>query len=134
MPTGAMNVALCFSAASIKMVKTSSAVKNISMKSPCVTVVPPPKAVRTFKGPGNNADTTAAAEIEPSNWDIIRSPPRTHGTAPTRHMPNVTAGLKRPVADTEISIHHHCTIASMKEARQRSPLSYRHLSERKPMH
>ena len=34
MPTGAMNVALVFSAASINTVKTSSAVKNISMKSP----------------------------------------------------------------------------------------------------
>lgn len=66
MPTGAMNVPLCFSAASMKMVKTSRAVRNISMKSPWTTLVPPPRPVRTVKGPGRRADKIAAAVIPPS--------------------------------------------------------------------
>lgn len=66
MPTGARNVLFCFSAASIKTVKTSRAVKNISMNTPCAIDVPPPSCVRTLSGPGNNAETTAAAVIPPS--------------------------------------------------------------------
>jgi hypothetical protein len=50
MPIGAMNVARCFSAASIKMVKTSSIVKNISMKSPRATFVSDANEVVTDKG------------------------------------------------------------------------------------
>jgi hypothetical protein len=47
MPIGAMKVARCFSAASMKMVKTSSAVKNISMKSPRATFVSADNVVAT---------------------------------------------------------------------------------------
>ena len=82
MPTGAINVALCFSAASMKMVKTSSAVRNISMKRPRVTEVPILSAVRTSSGPGNSTLTTAAAEMAPSICDTVRSTPRIYGSAP----------------------------------------------------
>jgi hypothetical protein len=47
MPIGAMKVARCFSAASMKMVKTSSAVKNISMKRPRATFVSADNVVAT---------------------------------------------------------------------------------------
>ena len=52
MPTGAMKVARCFSLASMKMVNTSCAVKNISMNKPCTTVVGPPRVVATLKPVG----------------------------------------------------------------------------------
>jgi hypothetical protein len=63
MPIGAIKVALCFSAASKRIanmslvksayipwyqVVTDNAVRNISMKRPWATVVPPPKVVRTL--------------------------------------------------------------------------------------
>jgi hypothetical protein len=47
MPIGAMKVARCFSAASMKIVKTSSAVKNISMKRPRATFVSADNVVAT---------------------------------------------------------------------------------------
>jgi len=65
-PMGARKVPLCFSAASMKMVKTSSAVKNISMNKPRAMEVPPPRVVETFRGPGNKADVTPAAAMDPS--------------------------------------------------------------------
>jgi len=90
MPTGARKVPLCFSAASMKMQKTSSAVKNISMNSPCTMLEPPPRVVDTFSGPGKSAETTAAEAIEPKICDINTRPPRVQLTAPIRHMPRVT--------------------------------------------
>jgi hypothetical protein len=90
MPIGAINVPLCFSAANMKMVKTSSAVRNISMKRPCVTEVPPPRFVRTVKGPGNKAEQIAAAVIPPSTCATNKKRPRKYGSAPTRHIPSVT--------------------------------------------
>jgi len=89
-PIGAMNVPLCFSAASIKIVNTSCAVRNISMKRPWTTEVPPPSVVRTVKGPGNKPAQTPAAVIPPASWASVRSIPRRYGKAPTRHMPSVT--------------------------------------------
>lgn len=65
MPTGAMNVPLCFSAASMKIVKTSSAVRNISMNRPWAMEVPPLRLVRTVNGPGKSAEHMAAAVIPP---------------------------------------------------------------------
>jgi hypothetical protein len=85
-----MKVPLCFSAANIKMVKTSCAVKNISMKSPWTIVVFPPRVVRTFRSPGNMHWTKPAAAIPPRIWVINNKRPRTQGNAPIRHMPNVT--------------------------------------------
>jgi hypothetical protein len=92
----AQKLPLCFSAANMKMVKISSAVSIISMNSPCTTVVPPPKLVCTANGPGNIQLTRAAAVNPPKICTIKSRKPRSHGSAPIRHMPNVTAGLKRP--------------------------------------
>jgi len=64
-PIGARKVPLCFSAASMKMVKTSSEVRNISMNKPRAMDVPPPRVVETLRGPGNKADTTAAEHMDP---------------------------------------------------------------------
>lgn len=47
MPMGARNVALCFSAASMKITKTSSAVRNISRNRPWAVLVLPPRVVET---------------------------------------------------------------------------------------
>jgi hypothetical protein len=47
MPIGAMKVARCFSAASMKMVKTSNAVKNISMNKPRAAFVSADNVVAT---------------------------------------------------------------------------------------
>ena len=66
MPTGAIKVPLCFSAASMNIVKTSSVVKNISMKRACTIEQPPPSDVCTLRGPGKRQDTTAAAAIPAS--------------------------------------------------------------------
>ena len=75
-PTGAMNVPLCFSAANMKIVKTSSAVKNISMKRPCEIDVPPARLVLTVRGPGKSAETVAAAVMPPKIWEMARNSPR----------------------------------------------------------
>ena len=96
MPTGATKVALLFSAASMKIVNTSIVVKNISMKTPCAMDVPAPKDVRTLSWPGYKTSTIPAAAMPPMIWEMKIRPPRTHGIAPTRHMPKVTAGLKSP--------------------------------------
>lgn len=90
MPMGAMNVPLCFSAANMKIVKTSWAVRNISMKRPCVIDVPPDRLVRTVSGPGKRAEQIAAAVIPPRICETARRSPRKYGRAPTRHMPSVT--------------------------------------------
>lgn len=52
---------LLFSAANIKTVKTSSAVKNISMKTPWAMDVPLVKVVVNAGFPGNMHRTRAAA-------------------------------------------------------------------------
>lgn len=75
-PTGAMNVPLCFSAANIKIVKTSCAVRNISMKRPWTTDVPPPRLVLIVDGPGNSAEQIAAAVIPPNTCEMTRKTPR----------------------------------------------------------
>ena len=83
-PIGARNVALCFSAASMKIVKISSAVRSISMNSPRVIDVPSLRVVRTASGPGNKADTMPAAEIAPSTWENTRRPALSQLMAPTK--------------------------------------------------
>lgn len=96
MPTGAMKVALCFSFASINIVKTSSAVRIASMNIPCTILVPPASVVLTFNGVGKRTKTIADAAMEPRICAQKRQTARTTGMAPTRTMPRVTAGLKRP--------------------------------------
>ena len=83
-PIGARYVALCFSAASMKMVKTNSAVKNISRKTPCAIVVPPPREVDTLSGPGRIAETTPAAAMPASIWAMKQRMARRGLTAPMR--------------------------------------------------
>ena len=90
MPTGAMNVPLCFSAASMKIVNTSCAVRNISMNSPCALLVPPLRDVVTARGPGNKALTIPADAIAPSICAMKTRAPRIKGTAPMRQRPRVT--------------------------------------------
>ena len=63
---GAINVALLFSAANINTVKTSSAVKNISMKTPWAMDVPLVRVVVKAGSPGNMHRTRAAACTFPS--------------------------------------------------------------------
>lgn len=90
MPTGARKVALCFSAASMKMVNINMAVRNISIKTPRVTDVYGFKVVRTASGPGNTACTAAAAAIPATIWVMIRSRAFSHGTPPTSARAIVT--------------------------------------------
>ena len=83
------------------------------MKMPCCMDVPDERVVRTFNSPGNSPMTTAAAAMAPAICVKIIKKPLIHGTAPIRHIPNVTymyqlrktvfawtcsntAGLKRP--------------------------------------
>lgn len=65
-PTGAMKVALCFSFANIKIVKTSSAVRKASMKRPLGILRPLLSVVRTFAGAGNNPMINPDAAIAPN--------------------------------------------------------------------
>lgn len=89
-PIGAKKVALCFSAASIKIVKTRRDVRNISRKTPCAIEVLAPRVVETLKGPGRMADTTAAALIPASICAIKHRIARVAVRAPTRYRPRVT--------------------------------------------
>jgi len=50
----------------MKIVNTSIDVKNISINNPRTTLVLLDNEVVTLSGPGNKADTTAAAAIAPS--------------------------------------------------------------------
>lgn len=63
MPIGAMKVDRCFSLASIRIVNTSSAVSNASMKRPLGMEVPLLRVVCTLKGAGNTAITSPEAAI-----------------------------------------------------------------------
>lgn len=95
-PIGAMNVPLCFSDASIMIVKTSWPVKNISMNNPWATDVSALNLVPTLSSPGNMQDTSPAAAM-PATICVMKSKaPRIQSRAPIRQRPRVTAGLKRP--------------------------------------
>jgi hypothetical protein len=90
MPMGARKVPLCFSAASMRMVKTSMAVRNISMNSPLTIEVPPPRVVDTFMAEGKRHETIPAAAMAPRIWPMKTSRPRTHLHAPIRQRARVT--------------------------------------------
>ena len=87
---GAMNVALHFSAASIRMVRSSSTVSAASMNKPRAIEVPSLKLVSTSRGVGNMQDTRAAATMPPNIWAGKSSKPRTHGSVPLIIIPNTT--------------------------------------------
>lgn len=90
MPTGARYVPLCFSAASMMMTKTSSAVRNISMKSPWAVDAPPPSVVLTVRGPGKSAETIPAAAMPARSWETTTTALRMAGRPPTRARARVT--------------------------------------------
>ena len=90
MQTGAMNVALCFSAASMKMVRMSRKVRNISMNRPRTTEVPGLNVVRTESGPGNKHDTIAAATMPARTWARMRSKALSQPMAPASARAIVT--------------------------------------------
>lgn len=91
MPIGAMNVSLLFSAASISTTKTSSAVMNISMKTPCATLVIGDRDVFVaLISPGTMAFAIAAAHMAARSCAGKRQRPRMGGSAPARTRPNVT--------------------------------------------
>jgi hypothetical protein len=81
---GARKVALCFSAASMKMVMMSIEVRNISMKTPWAMDTSSPKVVETFNSPGNMAETTPAAQIPASICEIKHRTARVVVRAPIK--------------------------------------------------
>ena len=89
-PTGAMKFPWCFSAASMNIVKTSWAVRIISIITPWALVVPPPSVVETASLPWNKACTIYAATMPATIWMTKRRTPRTIEMAPMRTMPTVT--------------------------------------------
>lgn len=93
MPTGAMCVDRCFSAASMMITNTSSAVRNISMKRPCAALVPGLSDVPTFSGPGKRPDTAPAAASPPRSCAAATSTARRSGMPPTRYSARETLGV-----------------------------------------
>lgn len=89
-PTGAMKVALCFSFASMRIVKTSSAVKNASMKRPFGILRPSDSVVRTFAGAGKSPIIKPEAAMLPAIWAKKRNKARTNVIAPVNSKANVT--------------------------------------------
>jgi hypothetical protein len=71
-------------------VKVNCIVANISMKQPCVTEVLPPRRVLTAIGPGNVAETAAAAAIPPAICPAKTKRHLVAGIALTRNNVNVT--------------------------------------------
>lgn len=90
MTRGATKVALCFSAASMKMVESSMKVRNISMNKPLTTEVSLLSAVLTVRGPGKSPETTAAAMMAPSSWATMSRTTLIKPTVPTRAKASVT--------------------------------------------
>lgn len=75
-PNGAMKVALCFSTASISIVSTNWAVRNISMNSPCAIDVPLIRRVPTAREVGKMAEATPAAAMPPTSCAMMTSTAR----------------------------------------------------------
>jgi hypothetical protein len=92
-----MKVPLCFSAASMKTEKMNAADSSASMKKPRTTDVLPPSNVSARSSPGKTQLTSPAAVIPASIWLTAMNAPLRQGRLPTRHIPNVMAGLNRPL-------------------------------------
>lgn len=108
MPIGARKVSLDFSTASIRITKTSCAVRNISMKRPWATDVADDRMVVTFTiGPGNMASTSPAATMEASSWAGIRNAVRSHDSWPLRLNPNETCQSYHSRQPGPGSLPHH---------------------------
>ena len=117
-PIGAMNVARCFSAASMRMVNTRSVVRNISMKSPWARFVPSANVVATVnfcenkrsqlvysvllsengrkRISGNNTFTIPALVMAPTICAMVTTAARVYVRQPTSVKARVTAGLNSP--------------------------------------
>jgi hypothetical protein len=74
----------------MKMQKMSSKVRNISMNKPRTTEVFSDKVVRTDRGPGNNAATTAAAQMPAMTWVMMSRRALSQLTAPISARATVT--------------------------------------------
>jgi hypothetical protein len=92
----AENVPLCFSFASMNIVKTSSAVKIASINTPCAKLVPSPNVVLTLKLVGKSTLTKKLANILPLICADSNKNARTGLSARHNNIANVTAGLNRP--------------------------------------
>lgn len=64
---GRMNIPLCFSFASMKIVKTSSAVSTASMNTPLTKLVPELNVVLTLKPVGNMTLTKKLEKMLPAS-------------------------------------------------------------------
>lgn len=96
-PTGATAVARCFSIASMKMIKTNSAVRNASMKRPRTTDVSSARpVVAAMPSPGRRPTTRAEAAMLPRSWATMTKPRRIRPTPPVANMAMATAGLNMP--------------------------------------
>ena len=89
-PTGAINVPECFSAANMKIANTNCAVRIISMKKPCVIDVVGLSVVLTFNPPENKTETSPAAAMDARSCTTVSSMARKAVMEPIIHMPNVT--------------------------------------------
>jgi hypothetical protein len=92
-PTGAMNVALCFSFANMRIVKTSSAVKKASIKRPLGMLSPSLNVVLTFAGAGNNPMISPEAAMLPTICAKNKNSALTNVIAPVNNSANVTYPL-----------------------------------------
>ena len=76
MPTGARNVARCFSLASMMIAKTSMAVQTASMKRPWTVEAPDMRAALTVMGVGYIMSTSQAATHAAPHCTAQRRRPR----------------------------------------------------------
>lgn len=65
MPTGAIKFPVRFSAANMKIVKTSKVVSSISMSTPYAILVSGASVIEPFRPPAKRADTRNAPAIAP---------------------------------------------------------------------
>ena len=89
-PTGATKFPVCFSAASMKMVKTSKVVSSISIRTACALLVVAKGVVETLRSPVKSALTRKAPTMAPIICATTSRAARTIVTAPIRAMPRVT--------------------------------------------
>lgn len=91
MPTGARKVSFDFSAASMRITKTSSAVMNISINKPFAIDVPDDNKVLTAKiWSLNIAAARPPAHMDASSCAGMRKAVRAHGSCPARLNPKET--------------------------------------------
>lgn len=96
MPIGARKVSFDFSAASMRMTKTSSAVMNISINNPFAVDVSADNKVLTAKiWSLNIAAASPPAHMDASSCAGMRKAVRAHGSCPARLKPKDTYALEK---------------------------------------